>query len=737
MRFVLVHKTASYLMVVCSLLTLFSSGEVSTPVMALALAAVAVSWFFEPGRVAIERFEPAWNVLTVVALGKVLFDVFTGGPLLIGGMHFILFLAINKLFNRRTSRDYLQLYVVSFLQIIAATVLNTELAFGVLFLLYVVFSTWTLILFHLRREMEENYLLKYGDSLQGRPVQVQRVLNSRKLVGGRFLLATSAVSLVVFLGSAAVFFLFPRVGFGFFFKKQRPGIAMAGFSEELALGHFGVIKDNPTVVMRVEFDDARARRQAAPYWRGTAFDHYDGERWSRTVNRRDLVRPSDGRHRIWTPQLGPEAHVRQSIYLEPMESRVLFGLSRLVAVELPGGPRLPVPGRRVYVERDAYGDVRYDQVDQVAFRYVAYSEPERVERRFLDQTLEEYQQALSRWPRHEAYLQLPPGLSPEVGRLARQLVGDARTVGEMVERVERHLRTRFAYTLDLQRDERYAPLEDFLFVQRRGHCEYFSTAMAILLRTLGIATRSVNGFYGGTWNDYGKYLAVSQGDAHSWVEVMFGLRNAPIGPGKSQREEVWMTRDPTPSGGAGGRTADLWTQVLQYTDALRLRWYKYVIEYDLQKQLGAIADLRRTVGGLLGTLQSGSTGNVRASVRRVGLALAVVLLLVAVGLAVRRGWRGGAPGARAPARRAAVSAAALYEQLLRAYQRAGYVRAPASTAREFLELLQARGAPGLELAREVVAYYEAARFGGAEPGSERLLALRRQLRAWRGKPQDG
>ena len=73
--------------------------------------------------------------------------------------------------------------------------------------------------------------------------------------------------------------------------------------------------------------------------------------------------------------------------------------------------------------------------------------------------------------------------------------------------------------LDLKRDERYEPLEDFLFVQKAGHCEYFASALAVMLRTVGVPTRSVNGFYGGEWNSFGHYLAVRQGDAHSWVEV--------------------------------------------------------------------------------------------------------------------------------------------------------------------------------------------------------------------------
>ena len=114
-----------------------------------------------------------------------------------------------------------------------------------------------------------------------------------------------------------------------------------------------------------------------------------------------------------------------------------------------------------------------------------------------------------------------------VGCAVGRSVGCTTGVGEAVDRITAHLRKNYGYTLDLRRDDRYAPLEDFLFVQRRGHCEYFSTAMVILLRTLGIGARSVNGFMGGTWNDYGGYLAVSQGDRlAAWVVVASALADA-------------------------------------------------------------------------------------------------------------------------------------------------------------------------------------------------------------------
>lgn len=725
MRFVVVHKVTSYLMVLTSFVALFISGELHPLVVALSLLACLTSWFWEPPRVEPGRFERLWNGLTLLMLSKTVLDLVLGEPVLVTGAYFVVFLALNKLFNRTGSRDYLQLYVVSFLQMVAATALSSDLAYGVLFLFYIVFTTWTLILFHLKREMEENYLLKYGDSLQGRPVQVQRVLNSRKLVGGRFLLVTSAVSLAVFLGSVAFFFLFPRIGFRFF-TQQRPGIAMVGFGDTLELGYFGVIKDDPTVVMRVEFPDATGRHALPLYWRGITFDRYDGRTWTKSnaASRRAINEVGD-RHPMRPQTLPDDRTVRQSIYLEPMETRVLFGLSRLHALALEG-PDVALPGRYRTIQTDVEGDAHYEQSDEIAFRYSAFSEPESLPPGLIEQPLDAYRATLTRRGRaSDRYLQLPD-LDPRVAAFAAETIGDAATVGEAIDRIVARLHRDFGYTLDLGRDERYAPLEDFLFVQRRGHCEYFSTAMVILLRTQGIAARSVNGFLGGTWNSFGGYLAVSQGDAHSWVEVY--LPDPSCDGGRRCRAyDHWLTRDPTPPSTGAPRTASAWSQVLQYADALRMRWYKYVIEYDLQQQVGALVALRDVWRSLRGVGEGNGLGaETRASARRVLTGLLGLLLLAGLaGVVWRR--RNIGPDARPDAvDPATAAAAALYAELLRIHARRGYGRTPAMTAREFLASLRGRRAPGIALATDVIDLYEAARFGGdaPEPGQIELLTDR-------------
>src|SRR2546423_5090616 len=133
------------------------------------------------------------------------------------------------------------------------------------------------------------------------------------------------------------------------------------------------------------------------------------------------------------------------------------------------------------------------------------------------------------------YLQLPPGLDPRIQEFAREITRKATTPFDKAVAIENHLRSRFAYTLNLTGKPGGDPLAHFLFQTRAGHCEYFASAMIIMLRTLGIPSREVNGFLRGEYNDLAGDYIVRASDAHSWVEVYF--------PGTG-----WVAFDPTPAG---------------------------------------------------------------------------------------------------------------------------------------------------------------------------------------------
>src|SRR5215468_1292033 len=214
MRFSFVHKLASYLMAVSAFLALALSGEIPPIAIILGAVGIAASWFWEPPRVRPERWTLVWNALAVGAFGYSLLSAVSGGEWVVAGSDFLVFLVVAKLFTRRSSRDYQWIYVLTFLMLLAGTSLNAEVSYALCFLAYVVTATWALILFHLRREMEENFLLKHSDDSSSERVEVERILSSRRIVGPKFLGATAMVSLGVFVLSAVLFLLFPRIGFG-------------------------------------------------------------------------------------------------------------------------------------------------------------------------------------------------------------------------------------------------------------------------------------------------------------------------------------------------------------------------------------------------------------------------------------------------------------------------------------------------------------------------------------------
>lgn len=723
MRFSAIHKVASYLMVAAAFASLALSRELPPLIVALTALLGLGSFFFEPQRHAFLRTRSwtfAWNAATVVTFAWTLLDALRGEALF-AGVRFLCFLLVNKLWNRRASRDYLQAYVVSFLMLVAGAALSSELAYAGCFLAYVVFATWTLTLFHLRREMEENYLLKHSDGLSSERVEVERILNSRRIVGGSFLAGTSLVSIGIFLCASVTFFLIPRFGFGFFSSRARRGQTTVGFSDRVELGEYGLIKDNPQVVMRIELPGGEPKSPLR--MRGISFDRYAHGHWSRTAKvATEPLRRWDDLWLVGEPERPTAKRVKeilstslvQNVYLDPLDTAVLFGAGRPLAYQLSrnglgsAGPTIDLEGRAagevIALERRVEpGTGRTYSVERKSgLRYTVYStdtEPSIPKLLAVADLSEESAEDLA------PYLSVPADLPKRITELAEQVTAGHKGPFAKAVALEQYLQKSYKYTLDLKRDERYEPIEDFLFVQKAGHCEYFSSAMAVMLRTQGIPTRSVNGFLGGEWNAYGKYVAMRQGDAHSWVEVWLD------GIG-------WVTFDPTPVG--PGLKASGWSKLRQMLDTLELAWFKWVIEYDLAKQADAFNKVRKWASE-----RGSSSGSWLDAVKRHqrGLLIAAAALIAAGTLWRRR--RRLVPGGSKSLRAHAANQA--FERAVRALEKRGHARGVGETGRELAVRVDAAHDPGARPFAELVELYYAARFGGAEVPSDALDRLSREV----------
>jgi hypothetical protein len=220
------------------------------------------------------------------------------------------------------------------------------------------------------------------------------------------------------------------------------------------------------------------------------------------------------------------------------------------------------------------------------------------------------------------------------------------------------------------------PLADFLFRVKAGHCEYFSTAMTVMLRTEGIAARVVNGFLPGQYNETADVYTVRQSDAHSWVEAYF------------PETGTWVTFDPTP---AAGRTepqrAGFTAALGKYAEAFELLWFQYVVGYDRQEQRTLATALHNQVSRYQSMLsntidraQKFSWPVWQQPIWTVVFVVLIVALFVLLWQVKRFGWRGLKATRKVDSRRSAVE---FYERLLRLLEQRGMKRSPDETPLEF------------------------------------------------------
>jgi len=753
MRFAYTHKLSTYLAAGAAYFGLAFSGELGFVVLLLIFAGMVGSWFWEPPRVNFDRWAAAWTGLSIGLFLLSIFAILTGGEVLIVGAYFLMYLLVAKLFSRRTCRDYSQVMVLSFLMVVAGTVLNSGFSYGLFFLGYVVFTTWAAILLHLRREIEDNFLVRHRGSA-ATSVQVQRVLDSRRIVGGRFLTGTSVVSIAVFVSASILFLAIPRIGFGLFFNKKRSSIQMSGFSDGVSLGDHGTIKDDPTVVMRVKMDfDPTTGEVGGIHWRGVAFDRYENGQWRRDIRRApraDVELNPGNTTRLYmrytnhgkVNQSALAARrakaLRQEVYLEPLGSDVLFGAS--LPIEWEFSTSLFDPKSRKNQPRGGLNDearLRHG----AGVKYVVYSDVTTPEARPLapgEDPLALPQappDPTGRKPTYDVYLQLPDSVrdSPRIRELAEQITSGIEAPYDKARAIETWLRTELSYTLEMRvPPEGQEPVDFFLFDWRAGHCEYFSSAMAIMLRTVGIPSRNVNGFLGGEWNEFENYVAVRNGDAHSWVEVYFADRG-------------WVTFDPTPPGeanrlGSGGTS--VLDKARRLLDTMRLKWFEWVIEYDLQRQLSVFRSIGKAFGGGSKSLKKGLDGSRDWFVRHkwtLGGLVAGIGIFVFVVLRLRsRRLRNSPLGAPRSGSRARSAVAGVWLVTARRMARRGHRRDQATTPREYADALARKKTPGAASFARLTELYYAAVYGPHELPD--MAAQAKELRdqvetAWKQRPR--
>jgi len=359
---------------------------------------------------------------------------------------------------------------------------------------------------------------------------------------------------VLVLG-AGFFVILPRLHLGLSrlpVSVQGLGGMQSGLSDVLDLGGHGPILANREVALRI-LPVAQLSPQARQDYsaamgllRGLALEALDGQRWEV-----DADTPRRGR----TQWSGRSAS-------RPLVADLFVGPNLLGVVPLPYGEADldPPPGDALRFGRGAslrwvFPVRRFTSVRLALSPAALDPEPPPAGQRLalLTATGQDTRSAAD-WSLRQVPATLP----------ARQLA----------EQLTRALRSSFSYTLDNPSGSAANPLRDFLERSRAGHCEYFASALAFMLRYRGVPARVANGYRLGPWIDEGGYFLVTQAEAHSWVEYYDAAAGG------------WRTADPTPLGPpAPFGTGTLIAALDRWTDTVRFAWDRHVVRYSDADQL--------------------------------------------------------------------------------------------------------------------------------------------------------
>lgn len=277
----------------------------------------------------------------------------------------------------------------------------------------------------------------------------------------------------------------------------------------------------------------------------------------------------------------PADTLMQEVVIEPFNHRELFGVRPFFVKQLSSQISYDTQNERLM--RDA-------SLCRKRFSYRLYTTG-------ISHQNQRYYYPAERKMDLNSLLEYPTNI-PTVIQTANQWVEESHLSGENPFSKAMYLSKRlsdpeaFSYNLHSRRsDFDIDPIEDFIKNNPEGHCEFFATTLAMMLRSQGIPCRLIVGFKSDEYNTLGKFYRVRQLHAHTWVEALFraeelGVHNP---DDDSMQNGIWYRFDPTPiDNGPPSEAAKLLTPLANLMDWFDTAWENYVMEMDRSRQDSAI-----------------------------------------------------------------------------------------------------------------------------------------------------
>ncbi|MFK7895900.1 MAG: DUF3488 and DUF4129 domain-containing transglutaminase family protein [Myxococcota bacterium] len=676
------RPAAAWLMSLVASATLWITEQIPLWVIAVQVISFAASYLTRNHPPAF-RTNPIWlNIFMIGITTVTIRSALDGNPATISLAYFTALTQGLQLLDARPRKSEFVLVALSLFQVILASNLTDSVLFPPLLVAFLGTVTWTLLVHTLAMEAAE----------AGDPAAVSSAI-APDLRRATFVATAACLVLAM-----ALFVLLPRLKTNVLRGSSGRGIAMAGFSNRVALGDVGKIRSDDTVVLRVEALEGELPPTSETYWRGLAFDRFDGRNWSISDSERVADRkPISGIGRFGI-QIRPEtetALAAQRIIREPVNADVIFTNGQVARIQ----------GPFQNIEADRNGGLYLPGRGDERIRYTIWSQTaERRAARLTEDRAEPPLESRRGGPqRAKRYLQLPENLDPKVKEHAETIAGGAHSDFEKAWQIQQDLRENGKYT-DAPPplgDENTSPIEAFILGAQEGHCEYFASAMVVLARSQGLPARLVNGFAGGVQNDVGGFLEVTRADAHAWVEVHF-------------EEAGWVRFDPTPPDLRlrSELGLSMWARLAQVGSAVELWWFQRVVDFDSADQIGALRSIwmawkdrkeRKAEAASADAARPDAPfewSNPLAGVDPIMIVGALMLLLAGGALIASRGDR------------EPLHVPEIYRRAQRILAKKGFVRAKNTSARDFAsEVGSALEAPGADAFHRITEQYLAERFG--------------------------